>query len=132
MTPEQKAVLAHTLIDPDAWLANAVSSFGAERAEILLVEKVATWQTSYDSASVLPGYKTRAERDVVVLSPEAIAEAARVRSINDAIASDNTIQSLKAMTNSEFDTWWAANVTNAAQAIQVLKRVARVVIRRVL
>jgi hypothetical protein len=56
----------------------------------------------------------------------------RASEIDSAIQSDSTVAALKAMTNAEFDTWWAANVTNAAQAINVLKRVTRVVIRRVL
>ena len=60
------------------------------------------------------------------------AEAARKASIDAVIAADTTIQSLRAMTNAEFDTWWAANVTNLAQANNVLKRIARVVLRRVL
>lgn len=60
------------------------------------------------------------------------AELARLSAVDQAIATDSTVSSLKAMTNAEFDTWWAANVTNAAQAINVLKRIARVVIRRVL
>lgn len=47
-----------------------------------------------------------------------------------ALASDTTLQQLKGMTSAEFDTWWDANVTNAAQAIAVLKRLAKLVIRR--
>lgn len=56
---------------------------------------------------------------------------ARCEVIDAAIAGDTTVQQLKAMTNEEFDAWWASNVTNAAQAIALLKRLARVVIRRV-
>jgi hypothetical protein len=79
------------------------------------------------------GEPTLAEVEVALgLDAASLAEAARKSSIESAIASDTTVASLKAMTNAEFDTWWAANVTNAAQAINVLKRVTRVVIRRVL
>ena len=60
------------------------------------------------------------------------AEEARKAGVDAAIGADATIAQLKAMTAAEFDTWWAANVTNAAQAINVLKRVTRVVIRRLL
>jgi hypothetical protein len=60
------------------------------------------------------------------------AEATREAGLDAAIDGDTTIQQLKAMTNAEFNTWWDANVTTAAQAIAVLKRLARVIIRRVL
>lgn len=65
-------------------------------------------------------------------TPPASAEEVRRAEYETAIAADATIQQLKAMTNAEFDGWWAANVTTAAQAIAVLKRLARVIIRRVL
>lgn len=60
------------------------------------------------------------------------AEIVRDQAIDAAIAGDTTIAQLKAMTAAEFDTWWAANVTTAAQAITVLKRIARLVIRKLL
>lgn len=49
-----------------------------------------------------------------------------------AIKQDAVIASIKSMTQDEYNTWWAANVTTAAQAIGVLKRVVRVLCRRVL
>lgn len=64
------------------------------------------------------------------IDPAVIAEAARITELDDTVQNDTTIGSLKAMTKSEFDAWWSANVTNAAQAIGVLKRLARIVIRR--
>lgn len=51
-------------------------------------------------------------------------------SIDQANAGDAMLVALRAMSNAELDAWWAANVTNAAQAIQVLKRLAKLVIRR--
>ena len=57
---------------------------------------------------------------------------ANLESQDTAIGGETTLAQLKAMSATEFDDWWNANVTNAAQAIQVLKRLARVVIRRVL
>lgn len=62
----------------------------------------------------------------------AAAAAARLAAIDAVLAADATLATAKAMTNAEFDAWWAANVTNLAQASNVLKRIARVVIRRVL
>lgn len=64
-------------------------------------------------------------------SDAAASEVQRRAQIDAVIAVDTTIQSLKAMTNAEFDTWWDANVRTAAEAIAVLKRLARVVIRQI-
>jgi len=60
------------------------------------------------------------------------AEVDRNASIDGAINADTTIGALKTMTNAEFNTWWAANVTNTTEALNILKRLARVIIRRVL
>lgn len=66
-------------------------------------------------------------------NPAAIpAKQVRDADIDTAIAGDSVVAQLKAMTTAEFDTWWAANVTTAAQAINVLKRVTRLVIRKLL
>lgn len=64
------------------------------------------------------------------LTPEQEAELARRAAIEAAISSDSVVQALKLMTNAEYDAWWSANVANAAQAIGVLKRVVRLVLRR--
>lgn len=65
-------------------------------------------------------------------APPPDPEQVRQQAIDNAIASDATLSAIKAMTNAEYDTWWSANVTNATQAIAVLKRVVRVLVRRVL
>lgn len=57
-------------------------------------------------------------------------DTVRLAAIDDSIKQDNIIAQIKAMTTAEFDAWWAANVTNAAQAIGVLKRVVRIMCRR--
>lgn len=54
LTDNERSVLAHVVIDPDAWVAGAT--------EDALVEKVAKWQASYDEASAEPGYLPRADR----------------------------------------------------------------------
>lgn len=59
-------------------------------------------------------------------------EQARLAAIDATIKEDTVIQTLKPMTNAQFDAWWAANVTNLAQANNVLKRVVRILVRRVL
>jgi len=63
--------------------------------------------------------------------PPTVAQL-RAQALDVAIDADTVIQQLKAMTNDEFNTWWDANVTTPAQAIVVLKRLVRVMIRRVL
>lgn len=60
------------------------------------------------------------------------AAAARDASMDQAIAGDATIAQLRAMTSADFDIWWAANVTNLAQANNILKRLTRLAIRRLL
>lgn len=62
--------------------------------------------------------------------PQRDALAARHASMDAAISGDQTITQLKAMNAADFDTWWAANVTNLAQANGILKRLARLAIRR--
>lgn len=60
------------------------------------------------------------------------ALAARVQSLESAIVGDGVIQTLRTMTAAQFDQWWDANVTNAAQAIGVLKRLVKLIIFKLL
>lgn len=71
MTPEQKAVLAHVVTDPDAWYSHAVSALGEKRAFAALAEKVARWTADYEAArrDLGDAYKTRAERDAEGINP---------------------------------------------------------------
>jgi hypothetical protein len=88
----------------------------------------------YWNTAKLGALPTQQALDAAIIEVTVIidAEDARKAGIDQAIANDSTIQSLKAMSNSALDDWWAANVTNAAQAIQVLKRIARIVLRKLL
>jgi hypothetical protein len=61
-----------------------------------------------------------------------VQEAQRAAGVDQAIKDDAAVQAMKPMSNAEFDAWWAANVTTLAQANNVLKRLARVVVRRLL
>ncbi len=65
MTEEQRAVLAHVVIDPDAWYDHAISVFGRQKARECLVEKVDRWRPSYEDALAQEGagYRARAERE---------------------------------------------------------------------
>ncbi len=60
------------------------------------------------------------------------AEEQRQAALDDAIHNDATLAQLKAMTPAQFDTWWTANITNQATLNAFVKRLARVVIRRLL
>lgn len=68
--------------------------------------------------------------DLAAHAQQEADELAKAASLDSAIATDPTLAAFKAMDNAQFDAWWAANVTNAAQAIGVLKRLAKIVIRR--
>lgn len=63
LTENQRAVLAHVVVDPDAWYAHAIAHFGQVIADVQLATKVARWQAIYEAESVKPGYKTRVERE---------------------------------------------------------------------
>jgi hypothetical protein len=81
------------------------------------------WAFNQDKTAVIVPAAAAAIKD---------AEQARQAEIDSTIAADSVIASIKAMSSAEYDAYWAANVTNAAQAIGVLKRVVRVLVRRVL
>jgi len=62
LTANERAVLAHVVVDPDAWWTHA-NSVGKVDAEAALAAKVARWQSDYDAAVAAGGYQTRAERE---------------------------------------------------------------------
>lgn len=59
MTPEQKRILAHEVVDPDAWWAHAQTRPNAVEN---LKAKVARIKPAFDAAQG-PGYQNRAARD---------------------------------------------------------------------
>lgn len=61
LTDEERAVLAHMVIDPDAWITHALATVG----EAAVRAKIANRRPEYLAARVALGaaYKTRAERD---------------------------------------------------------------------
>jgi len=67
-----------------------------------------------------------------VLSPDQIKAIAVREGLETSVSGDSIIKSLKGMDQAEFDTWWAANITNAAQAIGLLKRLVRILLLRVI
>lgn len=68
---------------------------------------------------------------VVALPPPSPEELRRAE-FDAAINADATLIQFKAITKDQFDLWWSTNVTNAAQAIAVLKKLVWLLIRRVL
>ena len=65
LTQEERDILAHVVVDPDAWVAHAVSVRGEEQAVKDLAAKVARWKPEYEKAKESIDYKTRAERDAI-------------------------------------------------------------------
>lgn len=62
MTPEQREVLAHVVVDPEAWEAHCMETLG-DACQDALRKKVARWQSDYEAAKSDPDYQTRAERE---------------------------------------------------------------------
>lgn len=62
MTADERAVLAHVVLDPDAWWehVNVAANVDAETA---LAQKVARWRPAYLAAVAAGNYKNRAQRE---------------------------------------------------------------------
>lgn len=96
--------------------------------------------------AIVSGEQIKAYVQGDVLPPEAVidpaavaAEITRTSAIETNIATNTfgsvqpaTVAQLKAMTFAEYSAWFDANVSTAAQAIALLKRLTIVIIRRVL
>lgn len=59
LTTEQLAILAHVVIDPQAWADHAAATIG----EDVVLAKIEKYRAAYLAAKDLPEYKTRAERE---------------------------------------------------------------------
>lgn len=59
LTQEQRAILAHVLIDVDAWVEHAVKNVG----EHAVLAKIHRWRNDYLTECGKPDYKNRAERE---------------------------------------------------------------------
>lgn len=57
---EDKAILAHVVIDPDEWVSHALATVG----EQAVTAKIERYRVDYLTAKDLPGYQTRTEREV--------------------------------------------------------------------
>lgn len=61
-------------------------------------------------------------------TPAEVTEAARKASLQADMDADATIAQLKTLTGAQIDTFFTNNVTNAAQAINVLRRLTKLVV----
>lgn len=59
LTLEEKAILAHVVIDPDAWMVHAETAVG----EWAVRAKIERWRSDYMEKKDLIGYQTRVERE---------------------------------------------------------------------
>ena len=78
LTQEQVDILAHIVVNPDAWVAHALEN-GGEQA---VTAKIERWRPRYLVQKDLPDYKNRAERDAekeAALQPTPEQIAARER-----------------------------------------------------
>jgi len=71
MNNEQKLILAHVVVDPNAWYQHSINTFGQEKADKFLAEKVARHRSDYEEAVKKPDYKNRFERDQELLAEQA-------------------------------------------------------------
>jgi hypothetical protein len=62
LSQEDQAVLTHCIVDPQAWIDNAI----ANNLEFAIREKINKYRQEYFDAKDLPGYQTRAEREAPV------------------------------------------------------------------
>jgi len=71
LTQEERDILAHVVIDPDAWVEHALKTVG----EKAVTAKVERWRPVYLTEKDLPDYKNRAERDAIeAIKPVPTAE----------------------------------------------------------
>lgn len=61
LTEEQFNVLAHVVIDPNAWYEHVCNRYDEVSARIMMEQKVSKHSAAYKEAASKPGYKTRSE-----------------------------------------------------------------------
>jgi hypothetical protein len=127
MTSEQKKILGMVVLDPDAWMQNAINVFGEEKAEEALIAKVAKYQDQYDAAIAAGTYKTKAqEKTEYEASPEYLAQKADMAA--QVVANQKKMQAIIdnlpswSVVGGKFDSMLAdaKAATNLAQAKAVL------------
>ena len=92
LTENERCVLSHVVVDPDAWWEHA-TNWPKGDEEAALAAKVARWQSSYDGECHKSDYKTRAVRQAEEdkkLDDE--IAAAKVASDAAKVAEDDALQ----------------------------------------
>ena len=64
LTQEERNILAHIVVDPDAWVAHALATVD----EPAVLVKINKYRADYLAKKDLPNYMNRAERDVFELA----------------------------------------------------------------
>ena len=59
LTIEDKAILAHVVIDPDSWVTHAIATVGEEA----VTAKIGRYRDDYLAKKDELGYQTRAEKE---------------------------------------------------------------------
>lgn len=81
MTKDEKKILGMVVLDPDAWMANAIDVLGKEKADEALKAKVETYKPLYDQALADGQYKTAAQVEAEKQSsPEYLEMKAKMES----------------------------------------------------
>lgn len=70
MSPLDKQVLSHVVVDADVWYSHALKTFGEATANAMLAAKVERWYQDYVRESAKPDYKTRSEREALTAKAE--------------------------------------------------------------
>lgn len=81
MTKDEKKILGMVVLDPDAWVANAIDVLGKEKADEALKAKVEAYKPLYDQALADGQYKTAAQVEAEKQSsPEYLEMKAKMES----------------------------------------------------
>jgi hypothetical protein len=59
LTIEDKAILAHVVLNPDVWVDHTLKTVG----EQAVMAKIERWRPHYEAEKIKPDYKNRVERD---------------------------------------------------------------------
>lgn len=63
LTDDERAVLAHVVVDPAGWWAHCQANLKGD-PEAALAAKLARWRPAAEQARASPGYMSRLERDL--------------------------------------------------------------------
>lgn len=64
MTKDEKKILGMVVLDPDAWVANAIDVFGKEKADEALKAKVEAYKPIYEKAVADKTYKPASQIEI--------------------------------------------------------------------